>query len=283
MPLPPSALSGAYARLAEVLPGLAITELTAGDEAPRGGNWTTAAALAEAGPGLDAFLILGRRPDPPGLRPAGTPRRDRQLRPAPLRLAGLPPDHRPLVPAPPRAPLPRDARLVRPHGARPPRRPPGRPPGRVRLPARRRGRRAARRPGRPGRGGTAGRGAVGGRRAHGAGPGRFWPQDAAPRPGPVGYGDGRDRRGALVRRPAARRDRGAACDARAGAAPAGRDQAVRGHGGLPRADRPRRRAAAHPGPRELLHVYTLRPEDTCATCPRTCDADRVNKLLATAG
>lgn len=56
MPLPPSALSGAYARLAEVLPGLAITELTAEDEAPRGGNWTTAAALAEAGPGLDAFL-----------------------------------------------------------------------------------------------------------------------------------------------------------------------------------------------------------------------------------
>ncbi|AQS66810.1 (2Fe-2S)-binding protein [Streptomyces pactum] len=29
--------------------------------------------------------------------------------------------------------------------------------------------------------------------------------------------------------------------------------------------------------------YTLRPEDTCATCPRTCDADRVGKLLATAG
>ncbi|WP_399891298.1 (2Fe-2S)-binding protein [Streptomyces sp. BBFR51] len=29
--------------------------------------------------------------------------------------------------------------------------------------------------------------------------------------------------------------------------------------------------------------YTLRPEDTCATCPRTCDADRVDKLLATAG
>ncbi len=29
--------------------------------------------------------------------------------------------------------------------------------------------------------------------------------------------------------------------------------------------------------------YTLRPEDTCATCPRTCDADRVNLLLATAG
>lgn len=28
--------------------------------------------------------------------------------------------------------------------------------------------------------------------------------------------------------------------------------------------------------------YTLRPEDTCATCPRTCDADRVTKLVATA-
>ncbi|MEV0170194.1 (2Fe-2S)-binding protein [Streptomyces sp. NPDC050803] len=28
--------------------------------------------------------------------------------------------------------------------------------------------------------------------------------------------------------------------------------------------------------------YTLRPEDTCATCPRTCDTDRVTKLLATA-
>ncbi|MCX5561698.1 (2Fe-2S)-binding protein [Streptomyces sp. NBC_00038] len=28
--------------------------------------------------------------------------------------------------------------------------------------------------------------------------------------------------------------------------------------------------------------YTLRPEDTCATCPRTCDADRVAKLTAAA-
>ncbi|MFF0741681.1 (2Fe-2S)-binding protein [Streptomyces sp. NPDC004111] len=25
--------------------------------------------------------------------------------------------------------------------------------------------------------------------------------------------------------------------------------------------------------------YTLRPDDTCVTCPRTCDADRVRKLL----
>ncbi|MFB8034263.1 (2Fe-2S)-binding protein [Streptomyces sp. NPDC056004] len=27
--------------------------------------------------------------------------------------------------------------------------------------------------------------------------------------------------------------------------------------------------------------YTLRPEDTCVTCPRTCDADRVRKLTPT--
>ncbi|MEU3183635.1 (2Fe-2S)-binding protein [Streptomyces sp. NPDC006923] len=26
--------------------------------------------------------------------------------------------------------------------------------------------------------------------------------------------------------------------------------------------------------------YTLRPEDTCASCPRTCDADRIRKLSA---
>ncbi|MFJ6843481.1 (2Fe-2S)-binding protein [Streptomyces griseoluteus] len=28
--------------------------------------------------------------------------------------------------------------------------------------------------------------------------------------------------------------------------------------------------------------YTLRPEDTCATCPRTCDSDRVARLTASA-
>ncbi|TSB21081.1 (2Fe-2S)-binding protein [Streptomyces benahoarensis] len=28
--------------------------------------------------------------------------------------------------------------------------------------------------------------------------------------------------------------------------------------------------------------YTLRPEDTCVTCPRTCDTDRVARLTATA-
>ncbi|MDQ1015284.1 (2Fe-2S)-binding protein [Streptomyces afghaniensis] len=56
MPQPPSALSGAYARLTEVLPGLAISELSAGDETPQDGNWITAAALAEAGPDLDTYL-----------------------------------------------------------------------------------------------------------------------------------------------------------------------------------------------------------------------------------
>ncbi|MFI7102636.1 (2Fe-2S)-binding protein [Streptomyces sp. NPDC050161] len=28
--------------------------------------------------------------------------------------------------------------------------------------------------------------------------------------------------------------------------------------------------------------YTLRPDDTCVTCPRTCDADRISRLSATA-
>jgi hypothetical protein len=28
--------------------------------------------------------------------------------------------------------------------------------------------------------------------------------------------------------------------------------------------------------------YTLEPEDTCVTCPRTSDADRVTKLTAAA-
>jgi len=28
--------------------------------------------------------------------------------------------------------------------------------------------------------------------------------------------------------------------------------------------------------------YTLRPEDTCLTCPRTCDAERVRRLTAAA-
>ncbi|WP_328501109.1 (2Fe-2S)-binding protein [Streptomyces sp. NBC_00457] len=56
MPVPRSALADAYTRLAEVLPGLPITQLGAGEQAPRDGGWITADALAEGGAGLDAFL-----------------------------------------------------------------------------------------------------------------------------------------------------------------------------------------------------------------------------------
>jgi hypothetical protein len=52
---PRSAVADAYARLADVVPGLAITEAV-GDEAPRGAGWVSAADLAAGGPGLDAFL-----------------------------------------------------------------------------------------------------------------------------------------------------------------------------------------------------------------------------------
>ncbi|WP_371668423.1 (2Fe-2S)-binding protein [Streptomyces sp. NBC_00289] len=56
MPVPLSALAGAYARLTEVLSGLAVTEPAAGAELPRGGGWISAASLAEGGAALDAFL-----------------------------------------------------------------------------------------------------------------------------------------------------------------------------------------------------------------------------------
>ncbi|MET7452105.1 (2Fe-2S)-binding protein [Streptomyces sp. NPDC005574] len=56
MPVPSTALAGAYARLAEVLPQLAVTEWPAGTELPSGGGWIGAAALAEGGVALDAFL-----------------------------------------------------------------------------------------------------------------------------------------------------------------------------------------------------------------------------------
>ncbi|MDO0937600.1 (2Fe-2S)-binding protein [Streptomyces sp. DG2A-72] len=56
MPVPRSALADAYTRLAEVLPGLPITQLGAGEQVPRDGGWIAADALAEGGAGLDAFL-----------------------------------------------------------------------------------------------------------------------------------------------------------------------------------------------------------------------------------
>ncbi|MET7483919.1 (2Fe-2S)-binding protein [Streptomyces sp. NPDC005538] len=56
MPLTSSAVADAYARLTEVIPGLAITELTPGQPAPTGGGWARAAELAEGGAGLEEFL-----------------------------------------------------------------------------------------------------------------------------------------------------------------------------------------------------------------------------------
>ncbi|CAL9407257.1 hypothetical protein SUDANB105_01576 [Streptomyces sp. enrichment culture] len=56
MPVPSSAVADAFARLTEVLPGLAVTELDSGEPAPRGGGWVAAASLAEGGAGLDSFL-----------------------------------------------------------------------------------------------------------------------------------------------------------------------------------------------------------------------------------
>ncbi|MFE9771884.1 (2Fe-2S)-binding protein [Streptomyces sp. NPDC005931] len=56
MPLPGSAVADAYARLTETFPALAVTELADGQDVPEGGGWITAAALAEGGAGLEAFL-----------------------------------------------------------------------------------------------------------------------------------------------------------------------------------------------------------------------------------
>ncbi|MGW3730390.1 (2Fe-2S)-binding protein [Streptomyces sp. NPDC000851] len=56
MPVSRSAVADAYARLTEVLPGLAITEPATGDPLPSGAGWITAASLAAGGTGLDTFL-----------------------------------------------------------------------------------------------------------------------------------------------------------------------------------------------------------------------------------
>ncbi|MFG2648452.1 (2Fe-2S)-binding protein [Streptomyces sp. NPDC048436] len=52
----PSALADAYARLTEVFPGLRVSQLGEDEQAPQGGGWVTAARLAEGGADLDAFL-----------------------------------------------------------------------------------------------------------------------------------------------------------------------------------------------------------------------------------
>ncbi|MFJ1614273.1 (2Fe-2S)-binding protein [Streptomyces sp. NPDC088251] len=51
-----SATTGAYARLAEVFPGLRVEVLTDDDAAPRGAGWVGADELAAGGAALDAFL-----------------------------------------------------------------------------------------------------------------------------------------------------------------------------------------------------------------------------------
>ncbi|MGV9455088.1 (2Fe-2S)-binding protein [Streptomyces sp. NPDC003635] len=56
MPAPRSATTDAYARLTEVLPSLAVTELIAADPTPSTPGWVSAAELAAGGAALDAFL-----------------------------------------------------------------------------------------------------------------------------------------------------------------------------------------------------------------------------------
>ncbi|NGO12077.1 (2Fe-2S)-binding protein [Streptomyces sp. HC44] len=52
----PSAVAEAYDRLTEVFPHLGITELGPGEPAPLGGGWVAVDRLAAGGPDLDAFL-----------------------------------------------------------------------------------------------------------------------------------------------------------------------------------------------------------------------------------
>ncbi|KUL38662.1 (2Fe-2S)-binding protein [Streptomyces regalis] len=56
MSVPPIALADAYTRLTEVLPGLDITQPSVDEQLPGHGGWITAASLAAGGTGLDAFL-----------------------------------------------------------------------------------------------------------------------------------------------------------------------------------------------------------------------------------
>ncbi|MFE7960734.1 (2Fe-2S)-binding protein [Streptomyces sp. NPDC057413] len=56
MPVPTSPTAAAYARLAEIHPGLTVTELPPHTAPPHGGTWTSAAALAHDPAALDAFL-----------------------------------------------------------------------------------------------------------------------------------------------------------------------------------------------------------------------------------
>ncbi|GGU25263.1 (2Fe-2S)-binding protein [Streptomyces lavendofoliae] len=56
LPALTSPVTEAYDRLAEVFPGLRVRELADGEPAPRGSGWVGADELAAGGPALDAFL-----------------------------------------------------------------------------------------------------------------------------------------------------------------------------------------------------------------------------------
>ncbi|MDO0925106.1 (2Fe-2S)-binding protein [Streptomyces sp. TG1A-8] len=56
MPAAASPLTAAYARLAEAFPGLSVTVLDPSGRLPRGGGWTDGAGLAAGGAELDAYL-----------------------------------------------------------------------------------------------------------------------------------------------------------------------------------------------------------------------------------
>ncbi|MFE9022775.1 (2Fe-2S)-binding protein [Streptomyces sp. NPDC007808] len=56
MPVPSSALADAHTRLAEVLPGLDIVQPPPGEQLPRHAGWVAATSLASGDSGLDKFL-----------------------------------------------------------------------------------------------------------------------------------------------------------------------------------------------------------------------------------
>ncbi|MEU8574182.1 (2Fe-2S)-binding protein [Streptomyces asoensis] len=56
MPTAPSATTEAYARLTAVFPDLTVTEIGHREPFPQGGGWVTAAELAAGGAALEAFL-----------------------------------------------------------------------------------------------------------------------------------------------------------------------------------------------------------------------------------
>lgn len=56
MPSARSAFHDAYTRLTKAFPGLDVRELATGEPVPEGGGWVTTASLVEGGARLDAFL-----------------------------------------------------------------------------------------------------------------------------------------------------------------------------------------------------------------------------------